>query len=88
MSGYVIRPHDQMIETEVVRLSLLSPRQLEVVYQVLEGKSSRNIADALQISKRTVDYHIANIYRKLKARNRVELFRSALGAGLIVVKLE
>ena len=86
--GTVIRPRDQTIETEVELPSLLSPRELEVILLILEGKSSREVADELGISKRTVYFHIANAYKKLKAHNRVEAFRIMLGAGLIVVQLK
>ncbi|MER3495994.1 MAG: hypothetical protein C4320_03810, partial [Armatimonadota bacterium] len=37
----------------------------------------------LEKSKRTVDFHLANIYAKLEVNNRVQAFRAALRLGLI-----
>ncbi|MCL5410676.1 MAG: LuxR C-terminal-related transcriptional regulator [Patescibacteria group bacterium] len=61
----------------------LTKRELEVLSLVIEGKSSKDVADALYCSKRTVDYHLANIYDKLQVSNRVQAFRRATRLGLI-----
>jgi DNA-binding NarL/FixJ family response regulator len=50
---------------------------------VIEGKSSKAVADELYVSKRTVDFHLANIYEKLQVSNRVQAFRRATSLGLI-----
>lgn len=64
----------------------LSKRELEVLSLVIEGKSSKDVADALYVSKRTVDFHLANIYDKLQVSNRVQAFRRATLLGLVPVK--
>jgi DNA-binding CsgD family transcriptional regulator len=61
----------------------LTKRELEVLSLVIEGKSSKDVADALYVSKRTVDFHLANIYDKLQVSNRVQAFRRAARLGLI-----
>jgi len=61
----------------------LTKRELEVLALVVEGKSSKDVADALYVSKRTVDFHLANIYDKLQVSNRVQAFRRATRLGLI-----
>jgi DNA-binding NarL/FixJ family response regulator len=61
----------------------LTRRELEVLSLVVEGKSSKDVADALFVSKRTVDFHLANIYDKLQVSNRVQAFRRATRLGLI-----
>lgn len=61
----------------------LTKRELEVLCLVIEGKSSKDVADALYVSKRTVDFHLANIYDKLQVSNRVQAFRRATRLGLI-----
>ncbi len=61
----------------------LTKRELEVLSLVIEGKSSKDVADALYVSKRTVDFHLANIYDKLQVSNRVQAFRRATRLGLI-----
>jgi DNA-binding NarL/FixJ family response regulator len=45
------------------------------------------VADALFVSKRTVDFHLANIYEKLNVNNRVKAFRRAAQMGLIPVEV-
>jgi len=61
----------------------LTKRELEVLTLVIEGKTSKDVADALYVSKRTVDFHLANIYDKLQVSNRVQAFRRATRLGLI-----
>jgi pimeloyl-ACP methyl ester carboxylesterase/DNA-binding CsgD family transcriptional regulator len=50
----------------------LSRRQMEVLYLVSEGKRTREIAEELVLSERTVERHIADVYAKIGARNRSE----------------
>jgi DNA-binding CsgD family transcriptional regulator len=61
----------------------LTKREIEVLTLVIEGKSSKEVADMLYVSKRTVDFHLANIYDKLQVTNRVQAFRRAARLGLI-----
>ena len=51
----------------------LSAREHEVVNQVLHGKSNKQIALALGITVRTVEFHLHNIYRKCGVQSRIEL---------------
>ena len=50
----------------------LSPRQLEVLQLIAGGRTNREIADALVLSERTVERHVADVYAKLDVRNRAE----------------
>jgi DNA-binding CsgD family transcriptional regulator len=61
----------------------LTKREIEVLSLVIEGRSSKEVADLLYVSKRTVDFHLANIYDKLNVTNRVQAFRRAVRLGLI-----
>ena len=61
----------------------LSPRESEVVKLVAEGFTSREIAETLSISEKTVERHRANILEKLGLRDRVELTRYAIRRGLV-----
>ncbi|WP_328814554.1 response regulator transcription factor [Nonomuraea cypriaca] len=63
--------------------TLLSPREEEIVKLIAEGRSSKEIADMLVISVKTVERHRANILSKLGRRDRLELTRHAIRAGLI-----
>jgi FixJ family two-component response regulator len=60
---------------------LLSPRQREVLRRVLDGKPSRQIAEELAISVKTVEFHRARIMQKLGVKTAAELFRRCLGAA-------
>ena len=61
----------------------LTKREIEVLSLIAQGNSSRETAEALYVSKRTVDFHLANIYDKLQVNNRVQAFRAATRLGLI-----
>ena len=61
----------------------LTKREIEVLSLIAQGCSSKEAADALYVSKRTVDFHLANIYDKLQVNNRVQAFRAATRLGLI-----
>jgi DNA-binding CsgD family transcriptional regulator len=50
----------------------LTPRELEVLRAVASGRSNKDIAHELFLSVHTVERHVANVYRKIGARNRAE----------------
>ena len=56
----------------------LSPRELEVLRLIAAGKSNRQIADALFLSPRTIERHIANIYLKIEVHSKAEATAFAL----------
>jgi DNA-binding NarL/FixJ family response regulator len=68
---------------EPLREDPLTPREVEVVKLIAESYSTREIADALTISEKTVDRHRANIFEKLAMHDRVELTRYAIRRGLV-----
>lgn len=51
----------------------LSAREKEITELIVEGKSNAEIADALCICEKTVKFHITNIFKKMKVRNRTGL---------------
>jgi len=61
----------------------LTPRESEVEKLVAEGMTTREIADALFISPKTVERHRANVLEKLGMRDRVDLTRYAIRRGLV-----
>jgi DNA-binding CsgD family transcriptional regulator len=61
----------------------LSPRELQVLQLVAEGKSAPEIAATLFVSAGTVKTHLKNIYGKLGARDRASAVAEALRRGLI-----
>jgi DNA-binding NarL/FixJ family response regulator len=62
---------------------LLTEREQEVLKLVVEGYTSREIAEFLFLSKRTVMCHRANIASKLGIHNRLELVRYAMRTGVV-----
>jgi DNA-binding CsgD family transcriptional regulator len=56
----------------------LSRRELEVTHYLTRGLSDDEIGKKLYISRQTVHTHIKNIYRKLGAKSRVELYRMVI----------
>ena len=61
----------------------LTPTELKVLSLIAQGLSSKEAAERLVVSKRTVDFHLANIYDKLQVNNRVMALRVAVRLGLI-----
>lgn len=63
-------------------LSALTPRERAVLALLVAGQSNKRIAHDLGISEKTVEYHRANMMRKLHARNTAMLVRTAVLAGV------
>ena len=63
-------------------LEELTPRELEILEQVAQGHTNREIADALYLSPFTVKTHVSRILTKLDARDRVQLVVIAHQAGI------
>jgi DNA-binding NarL/FixJ family response regulator len=69
------RPDDQQFD-------ILTPRELQVLKLIAEAHTSKDIAQELFISIKTVERHRANILDKLGMNDRVELTRYAIRRGL------
>ncbi|MBO1348985.1 MAG: helix-turn-helix transcriptional regulator [Hormoscilla sp. GUM202] len=63
----------------------LSERELQVLELVAAGLTNQNVAEKLEISKRTVDNHVSNILTKTATGNRVELVRWAMKWGKVCI---
>jgi DNA-binding NarL/FixJ family response regulator len=74
---------DRARRGETVPRDPLTPRELQVVKLIAEGYTSDEIAQALTISRKTVEHHRANILGKLGMRNGAELTRYAIRRGLV-----
>jgi DNA-binding NarL/FixJ family response regulator len=68
---------------EPVPRTVLTPREDQVLKLIAEGHMSKEIAETLTISIKTVERHRANILEKLRMRDRTQLTRYAIRAGLI-----
>jgi DNA-binding NarL/FixJ family response regulator len=69
--------------TSVDAVQTLSARELEVARLVAEGYSSKEIADRLDLSVRTVEKHRANIMDKINVKEVASLVRWCVQAGLV-----
>jgi two-component system response regulator FixJ len=63
-------------------LERLTPREREVLEQLVVGRANKVIAQALDCSPRTVEIHRARIMEKMEARSLPHLVRLALAAGI------
>ncbi len=78
-------PHFTTLTHNMANLGVLAPltaRELEVLAFIGKGLATREIADALGRSPRTVERHCDAIHKKLGTSNRVQMARYAILAGL------
>ncbi len=92
---YVTKPVDFDVLTEIIRARLvptgllgrklpeLTKREAEVLTWAAQGKSSVDIAAILNMSDRTVEFHIKNIMNKLRVVTRVQAVLKASLHGMI-----
>ncbi len=63
--------------------AVLSPQEVIVLGYVAEGRPSKEIAQQVHVSLRTIDTYLARIFKKLDARNRTEAVARARRDGLL-----
>ncbi|MFN3266452.1 MAG: response regulator transcription factor [Deinococcales bacterium] len=66
-----------------IDLPKLSGRELEVLKQMVSGRSNKEIAKGLGLSPDTIKDHLENIYRKLEVQDRVTASQKARDLGLV-----
>lgn len=71
----VLRVHYRDPPSPSTRLDGLTPREVEVAQLLAEGLSNQQIADQLQIARRTVTTHVSRIFSKAGVGSRLELLR-------------
>jgi DNA-binding NarL/FixJ family response regulator len=76
---------DQQTTLKGERNSGLTPRELEVLQMIVDGKSNKEIAAVLDLSANTVAVHRANIMSTLDIHKTAELVVYAIRAGLVNV---
>jgi len=75
------RQHD-LGATALSNIERLTPRERQVLEQLVIGRPNKVIAQALRCSPRTVEIHRARIMEKMEARSLPHLVRLALAAGI------
>lgn len=83
LSGYMQQLKKGDKHSKADRQSKISNKEREILQFLVDGLSSREIADKLQLSVRTVDNHRANMMRRLQVKNAAELVRMAVEDKLI-----
>lgn len=83
VAGVMVKDYlSQVAGNRPVEVSELTPREREVLQLVAEGKSTKEIADRLQISPKTADTHRQQIMNKLHLRSVAALTKYAIRAGI------
>lgn len=82
IAGAVVGEMTRDRSAEADPFDSLSEREREVLVMLARGDTYQQIAEALFISPKTVDYHRTNLMRKLGLSNRAELTRFAIERGL------
>jgi DNA-binding NarL/FixJ family response regulator len=63
----------------------LTKREGDVLSQLVQGKTNREIAETLVIEESTVETHLDRIYRKLRVSNRTAAVIKAINAGVVML---
>lgn len=85
LSGGVYLPA-KILLTEVSITSnpgSLTPRQVDVLQLLAQGKSNKEVADKLKLTENTVRTHVAAILKRLGVKNRTEAGVAAVAQGLL-----
>lgn len=74
---------DEVQTVKILSSGIVSNREKEVLILICQGMVNKEIADKLNISKRTVDRHRDNLMKKTNSRNTAELMMNAIKLGLV-----
>jgi DNA-binding NarL/FixJ family response regulator len=64
----------------------LTPREFDVLEQIVHGKSNREAASALEISETTVKTHVNSLLAKLCVSDRTQAVTAAIQRGIVVLE--
>jgi DNA-binding NarL/FixJ family response regulator len=83
----IVGPHDATEKSagtaDGAQPSTLTPRELEVIRLVAEDKTAQQVASALGLSRRTINVHLQNAYRKLGVHGKLAAIRKAAREGFV-----
>lgn len=84
VSRQVMEGYGRQIESGAAgALAVLSPRQREILKMIAQGRSTKQIAFALEVSVKTVETHRAQILERLALKDLAALVRLAIREGLV-----
>ena len=76
-------PHNTEKKRQLDEELVITKREKEILQLLLSGKGNKEIAEALEISKRTAEVHRFNLMKKLKVKNLIELANKAKEYSLL-----
>jgi two-component system, NarL family, response regulator NreC len=83
ITGIVVEDYVQkLVDTDSSAFQALTPREREVLQLLAEGRSTRQIAEALHVSVKTIEVHRKQMMDKLGLQNLAELVKYAIREGL------
>jgi DNA-binding NarL/FixJ family response regulator len=87
ISRFVLKEYVRQADPKkaVDSLELLTDRERQVLRLIAEGKTNKEIAKCLSISKSTVNIHRTNIMQKLDIHDTAGLVRYSMEKGIIVI---
>ncbi|QDF68040.1 response regulator [Shewanella sp. SNU WT4] len=65
--------YEPLLPSEEDWIAQLTPRELQILQELAEGQSNRDISERLHISEGTVKVHVKNLLRKANAKSRTEM---------------
>jgi DNA-binding NarL/FixJ family response regulator len=74
---------EAVVKPDPIGTGDITPREKEVLNLVVKGNSTKQIADQLSISIRTVESHRINMLKKMKVSNTAELIKKAFDLKII-----
>ena len=84
--GYFSQQFMRLINSQDTSEISLSNREAEVLEHISNGLSTNDIAQQLNISNNTVEFHRHNLMKKLSANNMAQLVKKAIQLGLNFIK--
>ncbi|PSR15226.1 DNA-binding response regulator [filamentous cyanobacterium CCP3] len=87
VSKYVVTDYVRRLEAETDPLDQLTPRQREILQLIAEGKGTKEIADLLYISTKTVETHRSQLMDRLNIHDIAGLVRYAIRINLVSLEV-
>ena len=65
---------EKTLSPDFIKDFSITKREQEIILALLDGKSNKELAETFFVTQKTIEAHLANIYRKIGVKNRLELF--------------
>jgi DNA-binding NarL/FixJ family response regulator len=78
--------HERLNENgEIKTKNDLSSREIDIIKGIINGQTSKEIAEELSISSKTVDVHKTNIFKKLNVHNTASMTKKVMEEGILII---